>query len=121
MRTLVFGASLKSHRYSYLAVKKLTSKGVDTVAFGLREGNIGAVKVETSLHHITDIDTVTLYMNPVRQKPFYEAIIALHPRRVIFNPGTENPEFYLLLEREGIQVAIACTLVLLSTDQYHIA
>jgi len=65
-----------------------------------------------------NIDTVTLYLNPKNQKEYYQQIVDLNPRRVIFNPGTENPEFYEILENAGIEVEVACTLVLLATGQY---
>ena len=117
-KTLVFGASLKPHRYSYIAIRRLVDAGVETEAFGLREGRVKGVLIRTSLEGIAGIHTLTLYMNPGRQKPFYEAILRLHPRRVIFNPGTENPEFYKLLRENGIQVEVACTLVMLSMDTY---
>ena len=117
-KTLVFGASLKSERYSNMAIKRLLSKGIQTEAFGLRSGLVNGVKVTTILDEFQDIDTITLYMNPQRQKQYYEAILQLNPKRVIFNPGTENPEFYKLLREQGIEVQIACTLVLLATNQY---
>ena len=117
-RTLVFGASLKPHRYSHIAIRRLVDAGVDTVGFGLREGRVKGVQVQTSLEGIKDIHSVTLYMNPGRQKPFYEDILRLNPSRVIFNPGTENPEFHALLEKSGIAVEVACTLVMLSTGEY---
>ena len=117
-KTLVFGASLKPYRYSHIAIRRLVDAGVDTVAFGLREGRVRGVRVQTSLEGIEDIHTVTLYMNPRRQVPFYREIIRLQPRRVIFNPGTENPAFYEILGKAGIEVEIACTLVMLSMDAY---
>ena len=117
-KTLVFGASLKPHRYSYIAIRRLVDAGVETEAFGLRQGKVKGVLIRTSLEGISGIHTVTLYMNPRRQKAFYEAILKLNPRRVIFNPGTENPEFSGLLEDNGIQVVVACTLVMLSMDTY---
>lgn len=117
-KTLVVGASLKAVRYSNIAIHKLTHYKHETVAFGLREGNINGVTIDTNLKPYTDIDTVTLYLNPKRQKEYYDYIINLDPKRVIFNPGTENPEFYKLLKNKGIDVEIACTLVLLSTNQY---
>jgi predicted CoA-binding protein len=117
-KTLVFGASLKPYRYSHIAIRRLVEAEVDTVAFGLREGRVRGVRIQTSLEGIEDIHTVTLYMNPGRQAPFYQDIIGLGPKRVIFNPGTENPVFYELLGREGIGVEIACTLVMLSMNAY---
>ncbi len=65
-----------------------------------------------------EIDTITLYLNSSRQKDFYEYILSLNPRRVIFNPGTENPEFYKILKNNKIEFEVACTLVLLGTNQY---
>ncbi|WP_067148722.1 CoA-binding protein [Pseudotamlana agarivorans] len=117
-KTLVIGASLKSTRYSYLAVQRLASLQVEVVAFGLKKGVVSGVEIDTELMPYENIHTVTLYLNPTRQKPFYDYIISLKPKRVIFNPGTENPEFYKLLHEAGILYEVACTLVLLSTNQY---
>jgi len=117
-KTLVLGASLKSDRYSNLAVKRLVDAKIQTEAFGLRNGRINGVAVQTNFDEFQNIDTVTLYLNPKRQKQYYEHILALKPRRVIFNPGTENPEFYQLLKSNNIIVEVACTLVLLATNQY---
>jgi predicted CoA-binding protein len=118
-KTLVIGASTKPSRYSYIAIKRLLGASHETVAFGAKEGSVAGVKIMTNFDSFNDIDTITMYMNPTRQKDYYDAIIDLHPRRVIFNPGTENPEFYELLKKEGIAVDIACTLVLLATGQYN--
>jgi predicted CoA-binding protein len=117
-KTLVFGASVKPHRYSYIAIRRLVDAGVETVAFGLREGTVKGVAIKTSLGGFSEIHTITLYMRPSRQEPFYGDILGLKPHRVIFNPGTENPEFYALLRREGVEVVEACTLVMLSMGQY---
>ena len=117
-KTLVFGASLKPNRYSYVAVKRLLANHIETEAFGLKEGNIDSVLVKTNLNNMNDIHTLTLYLGPQRQISYYDTILALSPKRVIFNPGTENPELYGLLEKEGIEVEVACTLVLLGTGQY---
>ncbi|NAY93278.1 CoA-binding protein [Muricauda sp. JGD-17] len=117
-KALVFGASLKPNRYSNLAILRLVEKGIDAQAFGLREGIAHGVPIINNLDEFEDIDTVTLYLNPGRQSEYYQAILNLAPRRVIFNPGTENPEFYEMLRKAGIQVEVACTLVLLATGQY---
>lgn len=117
-RTLVFGASLKPNRYSYYAIERLVANGIETQAFGIREGQVSGVSVRNSLEGIHGIHTVTLYLNPSRQKDYYDAILALKPERVIFNPGTENSEFYHLLEANGIAAENSCTLVLLSIGQY---
>ena len=117
-KTLVFGASVKPHRYSYICIRRLVDAGVETVAFGLREGIVKGVPIQISPGGFSEIHTVTLYMRPSRQEPFYNDILGLKPQRVIFNPGTENPEFYALLQKEGVGVLEACTLVMLSMGQY---
>ena len=117
-KTLVFGASLKPYRYSHIAIHRLVEAGVETGAFGLRQGRVRGVPVRTRLEDFRGIHTVTLYMNPTRQVPFYESLPALKPKRVIFNPGTENPEFYAILRDKGIEVVVACTLVMLTTGTY---
>jgi predicted CoA-binding protein len=117
-KTLVFGASLKPNRYSNYAIQRLVANNLDVVAFGLKEGVVDGVSIDTTLKPYKDIDTVTLYLNAKRQKEYYDYIISLKPNRVIFNPGTENPEFFQLLKNQNINFEIACTLVLLSTNQY---
>jgi|TARA_R110000751_G_scaffold45656_1_gene103431 predicted CoA-binding protein len=117
-KTLVIGASLKPNRYSNVAIKRLTMYDHPAVAIGLREGKVAGVDISLEKEPFKDIDTVTLYLNPSRQEPYYDYIIALHPARVIFNPGTENPEFYTLLKENNIDFEVACTLVLLGTNQY---
>ncbi len=116
--TLVIGASLKSERYSNKAIHKLKEKGDDVYAIGLRKGTVAGVTITTEKQSFKDVDTVTLYINPVLQKEYYDYIISLKPSRVIFNPGTENHSFIKLLEAHNIESEIACTLVLLATNQY---
>ncbi len=94
------------------------ANGIETYAFGIREGQVSGVPVRNSLEGLQDIHTVTLYLNPATQEQYYEDILALKPERVIFNPGTENDEFSHLLESNGIGAENSCTLVLLSTRQY---
>ena len=117
-KTLVLGASLKDTRYSNYAIHKLVANKIETVAFGLKQGSVAGVNIDVELVNYKDINTVTLYLNPKRQESYYNYIIALKPERVIFNPGTENPEFYKLLKQNNIAFEVACTLVLLSTNQY---
>lgn len=117
-KTLVFGASLKSNRYSNLAVRRLLQKNIDTCAFGLRKGQIGTVTVRTDPSDFQGVHTITLYLGPKRQMEYYDVILKLKPERVIFNPGTENPDFYTVLQQEGIHYETACTLVLLSMNAY---
>ncbi len=117
-KTLVIGASLKPNRYSNRAVTSLVDNGIDTVAFGLKAGYIKGVKVETNLDNFTNIDTISLYLGKDNQVQYYDAILKIKPRRILFNPGTENPEFYKTLKTNNIAYEEACTLVLLSTKQY---
>ncbi|QTD37131.1 CoA-binding protein [Polaribacter batillariae] len=117
-KTLVLGASLKESRYSNIAIKRLRGKEIPVVAIGLRVGVVADVTITTEKVDFKEIDTVTLYLNPTRQKAYYNYIISLQPKRVIFNPGTENMEFVKLLQNNNIESEIACTLVLLSTNQY---
>ena len=117
-KTLVIGASLKPERYSNIAINRLSIYNHEVVAFGLRKGQVAGVDIDTNLMPYKDIDTVTLYLNPQRQKQYYDYIISLKPERVIFNPGTENPEFQNMLKQEGIYYEDACTLVLLGTNRY---
>jgi len=117
-KTLVLGASQNSERYSNLAVKKLIAYNHPVVALGRRTGRIGNTEIITDKKPIPDLDTITLYLNPVNQKPYYDYILELKPKRIIFNPGTENDELESLAEKNGIETMEACTLVLLSTSQY---
>jgi len=117
-KTLVIGASTNSERYSYRAVNMLVGKGHSVLAIGQKTGEVAGVKIQTKAIPVKNIDTITLYLNPGRQRDYYNYIIEAQPKRVIFNPGTENPEFYQLLELNNIKVEVACTLVLLATSQY---
>lgn len=117
-KTLVFGASLNPGRYSNIAIHRLLTYDHDVVAFGMKAGEVGNVEIDTELKSFQDVDTITLYMNPKRQEPFYDYLISLNPKRIIFNPGTENPTFYKLLREAHIPFEVACTLVLLGTNQY---
>lgn len=117
-KTVVLGATTKPEKYAYLAITKLVEKGHSVLAIGQNTGEVAGVKIYTKQIPLTNIDTVTLYLNPKRQVEYYNYIIETKPKRVIFNPGTENPQFYQLLESNGIKVEVACTLVLLATNQY---
>ena len=116
--TLVIGASENPARYSYLALNKLKNYGRAVKAIGRRPGNVNGIEIMTGTPHLENIDTVSLYLNPANQLPYYNYILDLQPKRIIFNPGTENPELEALAEEKGIKVMEACTLVMLSTHQY---
>jgi len=117
-KTLVLGASDNPSRYSYLAVQRLRQYGHPVVAIGRKNTNVADVAVGVAKEPFDNIDTVTLYLNPLHQQEYYEYILSLHPNRIIFNPGAENDELAHQAEQSGIQVMEACTLVLLSTNQY---
>jgi len=117
-KTLVLGASENPARYSYLAINRLKNNQHTVVAIGKKNAVVAGVAIGTEKIMLDDIDTVTLYLNPVLQKEYYDYIISLHPKRIIFNPGTENEELAELAEKNNIKPVEACTLVLLSTGQY---
>lgn len=117
-KTLVLGATENPNRYANIAINRLVGNQVPTVAIGLRKGTVAGIAIDTEKIQYPDVHTVTLYLGPPRQVEYYEYIISLHPSRVIFNPGTENPEFYRMLREHNIEIEVACTLVLLSTRQY---
>jgi len=118
MKTLVIGASVNKERYSYKAIHNLVNRSHQVVAIGIKKGMALDVPIETEKIDFHAIDTITLYLNPKAQKEYYDYILSLKPRRVIFNPGTENPEFYKILETNNIKYEVSCTLVLLATNQY---
>ncbi len=117
-KTLVLGASTNPERYSYKAIIFLKERGHNVIAIGNKKGNVAGVNIAEDFKNYDNIDTITLYLNPQRQEQYYEKILQLQPRRIIFNPGTENVELNQLAEANGIETLEACTLVLLSTDQY---
>ncbi|MGY0038235.1 CoA-binding protein [Pedobacter sp. NJ-S-72] len=116
--TLIIGASPNPARYAYLAAKMLTEKGHSIVNVGVKSGEVAGVSIEKPAEIHTGIDTITLYVSPHLQAEYFDYILQTKPRRVIFNPGTENDELETLLEENNIEAVEACTLVLLSTGQY---
>lgn len=116
--TLVLGASDNPNRYAYLAIQKLVKNGYKVEGVGAKSVSVEGIQIYNFKKQFSSIDTVTLYLSASNQVDYYEYIIQLNPRRVIFNPGTHNPEFENLLNEKGIEVLHACTLVLLSTQQY---
>ena len=116
--TLVLGASDNPSRYSYMAVQKLRAHGHPVNAIGRKKAIVEDVQVDVDHIPYKNIDTVTLYLNPQNQKQYYDYIMQISPRRIIFNPGAENPELEQLANSKGIETLEACTLVMLSTGQY---
>ncbi|WP_027418408.1 CoA-binding protein [Crocinitomix catalasitica] len=119
MRVLVIGASEKKDRYANMAINDLLTYKHDVFAIGSRKGNVEGVNIETEHVAFEEIDTVTMYVGPQNQTGFYDYILSLKPRRVIFNPGTENSVFENLLEKSNIETIQACTLVMLRTNQFE--
>ncbi len=117
-KTVVLGATDNPSRYSYLAVDRLSAHQHPVVAIGKKAGKVGNIEIITEHPAIDNVDTVTLYLNPQNQQQYYDYILSLHPKRIIFNPGAENEELERLATEKGIKPMEACTLVLLSTGQY---
>ncbi len=117
-KTVVLGASANPSRYSYLAIKKLTSKQHPVVAIGKKKGQVGEVNIETDHLPVPDVDTITLYLNPVNQQQYYDYILNLKPNRIIFNPGTENEYLIKKAKENNIETVVGCTLVMLSIGNY---
>lgn len=116
--TLVVGASPNAERYSFLATSLLDENGISVYPFGIKKGMINEIPILNEWPTQIPIDTVTLYLGPAAQTDYIDQILALNPRRIIFNPGTENPLFAALATKNGVQTVEACTLVLLKTGQY---
>ncbi len=112
------GASPNPSRYGFLATNMLRDYHHEVVPYGIRKGQINDLEIVNELPQDTDFNTVTLYLAPANQKEYYDYILKLKPERVIFNPGTENPELEQKLEENGIKPLEACTLVLLKTGQF---
>jgi predicted CoA-binding protein len=117
-RTLIIGASSNPSRYAYLAAQKLRNYGHPFLLLGRKKGFALGEEIHTEQTVWEGVDTVTLYINPSHQPDYYEYIISLKPNRVIFNPGTENPEFKSMLLDKNIIPIEGCTLVMLSIGQY---
>ncbi len=117
-KTLVLGASTNPERYSYRATEMLSDHGYSVVPVGIKKGAINQTPIEQELPMEENIHTITLYLNQQRQQEYYEQILALNPKRLIFNPGSENDEFEKMASEQGIETVEACTLVMLSTGTY---
>jgi len=116
--TLVIGGSPKPERYSNKAIRKLLSYGHKVSSIGLREAEVARVKIETGFPSYSGLNTVSMYLDAARQNVYYDYILKLKPKRVIFNPGTENSEFSQLLNDNEIEVVEHCTLVMLDSGQF---
>lgn len=117
-KTVVIGASDNPERYSYRAVVNLAKHGEEVIAIGIKEGMIGNIKITKEKKHIDNVDTITMYVGAQNQPGWYDYILSLKPKRIIFNPGAENEELAHLAASKGIEVVEACTLVMLSVGNY---
>jgi predicted CoA-binding protein len=118
MKTLVIGASENTSRYSNIAINMLAEYKHEVVGIGSKAGNVAGVEFGTEQVPFSDIDTVTIYVGPQNQENVIPYVLDLKPRRIIFNPGTENQTFAQQAEKQGIEVVEACTLVMLRTGQF---
>jgi predicted CoA-binding protein len=117
-KTIVIGASTNPERYSYKATIALQKHNHEVIPVGIKEGKINGINIVTGKPDIVDVDTVSLYIGPHNQSDLYNYIVGLKPKRVIFNPGAENPEFKILLQKNNIEAIEACTLVMLSIGNF---
>jgi len=106
-------------RYAFVAANRLVKSGHEIVNVGIKKGEVAGVEILNGTPELENIDTVTLYVGPKNQEPYYDWLVnEVKPRRIIFNPGTENAELSMLARKVGIETEVACTLVLLASDQY---
>ena len=117
-RTLVIGATPKMDRYSFKAAQLLQEHNHEVIPYGIKKGTIGTLEIQNQCPEKESFDTITLYINPKLQEQYSQKIIDLNPKRIIFNPGTENEELVRIAQKKEIQTLNACTLVLLRTNQY---
>lgn len=117
-KTLIIGATTKPEKAAFKAINMLVANGHSVIALGQNTGEVAGIKINTKAIPVKNIDTISLYINPTRQRDYYNYIVEAKPKRVLFNPGTENPELYQLLELNNIKFEAACTLVLLTLNKY---
>ncbi len=118
MKTLVLGATPNADRFAYRAVMSLLRHGHEVVPVGRKKGEVGGLTIQNDPPQVSDVHTVTLYLNPGNQREYYDYIMSLSPKRIIFNPGTENRELEKMAQQSGIETVEGCTLVMLSIGQY---
>lgn len=119
-RTLIVGATPNSTRYAYMAAERLTAHQHEIIPIGIKKGEVYGKDILPirEFPELKNIDTITMYIGPRHQEEYIDYLLDLNPKRVIFNPGTENPEFMALIEARGIEVVEGCTLVMLQTGQF---
>jgi predicted CoA-binding protein len=117
-KTVVIGASLNEDRYSNQCVRMLREYDIETIAVGNKEGKIADVEINVGLPWVDKVETVAIYLSAKNQESYYDYIIGLKPERILFPPGTENPDFYRKANALGIETEEACPLVMLRTGVY---
>jgi len=117
-KTVVIGASENPERYAFKAMTSLKAHGHEVIGLGLKEGEVAGSKILTGKPALADIDTITLYIGPAKHPEWMDYLIGLKPKRIIFNPGTENDEFVSKASKQGIECIEACTLVMLSIGNF---
>ena len=117
-KTIVLGAVAFPSRYAFKAVHALVNKGHEVIPFGIRDGSIADIEIIKDRPQIEDVDTVTVYLNQGNQLEWYDYLLSLSPKRVIFNPGAENWELLSLLKERNIETVEDCTLVMLAVGRY---
>lgn len=117
-KTVVLGATPNPERYAYLATRRLAQHGHEVVPVGLRKGTIGNIEIQQGQPMVENVDTVTLYLGAEHQKAMHDYILSLHPKRIIFNPGAENPELMQMANEQGLETVEGCTLVMLSIGAF---
>lgn len=119
-KTLIVGATDNPSRYAYMAASMFAERGMEFIPIGIKKGEVfGREIVDLRLKpDLKDIHSVTLYIGPANQEEWMDYLIGLRPKRIIFNPGTENPVFFKKASDAGIEVLPACNLVMLSTGQF---
>ncbi len=117
-KTLILGASFNPERFSYQAAQMLSEQNIPAAGIGKREGELFGIPVKTTLDVYVDIHTVSVYLSPLNQQPYYDYVLNLKPIRIVFNPGTENQVFENMAREAGIEVLHHCTLVMLMNREY---
>jgi predicted CoA-binding protein len=119
-KTVVVGATTNPSRYAYMAAERLTQQQHEIVPIGIKKGEVFGKSILPIREHpkIVDVDTITMYIGPRHQPEYYSYLLDLKPKRMIFNPGTENNELMTMATAQGIEVVTGCTLVMLGVGNY---
>jgi hypothetical protein len=120
MKTVIVGATTDPSRYAYLAASMLTEYKHEIAPIGIKKGQVFGTEIQDirTRPAIDNVHTITLYIGPQHQPEWYDYLLSLKPKRIIFNPGTENEAFEKLAESKGIEALEACTLVMLRSRQF---